>query len=110
MTTRSLVLRLVSLLFFCQTSSMQAQVDYGKDNPWNQRAESGPDAEVPGWFYNLGITGLRAQLVPDEPAALLIKYVSGPHVPTLTCPALMLRPCFLSIIPTATVCPRPFSR
>ena len=75
MTTRSLVLRLVSLLFFCQTSSMQAQVDYGKDNPWNQRAESGPDAEVPGWFYNLGITGLRAQLVADEPAALLIKYV-----------------------------------
>jgi len=30
---------------------------------------------VPGWFYNLGITGLRAQLVADEPKALLIKYV-----------------------------------
>jgi hypothetical protein len=35
----------------------------------------GPDAQVPGWFLNLGITGLRAQLVPDEPKALLIKYV-----------------------------------
>ncbi len=40
-----------------------------------KRADSGPDAEVPGWFYNLGITGLRAQLVADEPKALLIKYV-----------------------------------
>ena len=30
---------------------------------------------MPGWFYNLGITGLRAQLVAGEPKALLIKYV-----------------------------------
>jgi hypothetical protein len=30
---------------------------------------------VPGWFYNLGITGLRAQLVTEEPKALLVKYV-----------------------------------
>ena len=36
---------------------------------------SGPDAEVPGWYYNLGITGLRAQFVADEPKALLIKHV-----------------------------------
>ncbi len=53
-----------------------AQVDYhDNDSPWGQRAEAGPDAEVPGWFYNLGITGLRAQLVADRPKALLIKYV-----------------------------------
>jgi hypothetical protein len=52
-----------------------AQVDYGKVGPWDQRAEAGPDAEVPGWFYNLGITGLRARLVADEPKALLIQYV-----------------------------------
>ena len=57
-------------------ASAQAQVHYhDNDSPWGQRADSGPDAEVPGWFYNLGITGLRAQLVEDEPKALLIKYV-----------------------------------
>lgn len=69
------MLQLVSLLFFCHASPSHAQVDYRKDSPWDQRAESGPDAKVPGWFYNLGITGLRAQLVADEPKALLIKYV-----------------------------------
>lgn len=75
MTTRPFVIQLVGLLFLCHASLSQAQVDYGEDNPWNQRARSGPDAKVPGWFYNLGITGLRAKLVADEPKALLIKYV-----------------------------------
>jgi hypothetical protein len=69
------MLQLVSLLSLCHTPPSHAQVDYGKDSPWDQRAESGPDAIVPGWFYNLGITGLRAQLVADEPKVLLIKYV-----------------------------------
>lgn len=72
MTTRFLMLQLVPL---CLVSLSQAQVDYRNDSPWNQRAKSGPDAEVPGWFYNLGITGLRAQWVADEPKALVIKYV-----------------------------------
>jgi alpha-galactosidase len=75
MTTRVRTLQLVSLLVFCLPSTLQAQVDYDKDRPWDQRAESGPDAQVPGWFYNLGITGLRAKLVADEPKALLIMYV-----------------------------------
>lgn len=68
-------LPLVILSSLCLASALQAQVDYGKDRPWNQRAGSGPDAEVPGWFYNLGITGLRAQLVAEAPKALLVKYV-----------------------------------
>lgn len=60
----------------CFANSLQAQVHYHSDtSPWQQRARSGPDAKVPGWFYNLGITGLRAQLVADKPKALLIKYV-----------------------------------
>jgi Family of unknown function (DUF6288) len=57
------------------SSRMAAQVDYDGDQPWSQRADSGPDAEVPGWFYNLGITGIRAKLVADKPKALLVKYV-----------------------------------
>ncbi len=73
---RSLMFQLVCLSFVCQTSSSYAQVHYyDNDSPWGQRAESGPDSDVPGWFYNLGITGLRAQLLEEEPKALLIKYV-----------------------------------
>jgi len=75
MTTRTLLFALVSLLFLGHASPALAQVDYREDSPWNQRAQAGPDAQVPGWFYNLGLTGLRAQLVPEEPKALLIKYV-----------------------------------
>jgi hypothetical protein len=53
-----------------------AQVHYHADgHPWKQRAGSGPDAEVPGWFLNLGITGLRVQLVEKEPRTLLVQHV-----------------------------------
>ena len=66
----------VSFSLLCLATSLRAQVDYhGNDSPWGQRADAGPDAEVPGWYYNLGITGLRAQLIAEEPKALLIKYV-----------------------------------
>lgn len=76
MTTRSLMLRLACLVSLGLAAPVQAQVHYhDNDSPWGERAESGPDAEVPGWFYNLGITGLRAQLVADQPKALLVKYV-----------------------------------
>ena len=59
----------------CATLAM-AQVHYhDSGHPWKQRARSGPDAEVPGWYYNLGITGMRAELVADEPKSLLIRHV-----------------------------------
>lgn len=58
------------------TTSLQAQVHYRENGmPWMKRAKSGPDAEVPGWYYNMGITGIRVQLIPEEPKALLVKYV-----------------------------------
>jgi hypothetical protein len=52
-----------------------AQVHYRDGSPWDRTANSGPDAQVPGWFYNLGITGMRAELVADDPKALVIRYV-----------------------------------
>ena len=53
-----------------------AQVHYHEDgSPWKQRADRGPDAEVDGWYYNLGITGIRVQLVPEAPKHLLVKHV-----------------------------------
>ena len=76
MTTRSTMFLIAFTMLACCAEPSQAQVDYhGEDSPWRQRARSGPDAGVPGWFYNLGITGLRAQLIADEPKALLVKYV-----------------------------------
>lgn len=75
MKSKMCVCRLACLLILALAWPVRAQVDYREQSPWGQRADSGPDAEVPGWFYNLGITGLRAQLVPDEPKALLIKHV-----------------------------------
>ena len=75
MPLQPVVFPLVCLYMLSLAVPAKAQVHYDKDSPWDQRAESGPDAEVPGWFYNLGITGLRAKLIADEPQALLIKYV-----------------------------------
>jgi hypothetical protein len=34
---------------------------------WNQTTRVAPDAEVPGWFINLGVTGARAKLTEAEP-------------------------------------------
>lgn len=56
------------------SASLHAAVDYHEDGqPWLQRAQSGLDAVVPGEFYNLGITDMRAQLVAKEPETLLSK-------------------------------------
>lgn len=53
-----------------------AQVHYHEDGrPWKQRAKRGPDAEVPGWFYNLGTTGLRVELSKERPKQLLVRHV-----------------------------------
>ena len=67
---------LLALAVPATSAAAIAQVHYHKNGrPWSQRARRGPDAEVPGWYYNLGITGMRAELVADKPKALLIKYV-----------------------------------
>ncbi len=72
-----LVARVLSIVAtFVVAASATAQVHYhDSGHPWKQRARSGPDAEVPGWYYNLGITGMRAELVADEPKSLVIRHV-----------------------------------
>lgn len=58
------------------TAQLEAQVHYQPDgSPWNQKANEGPDAEVPGWYYNLGISGIRVELTEETPEWLLVKYV-----------------------------------
>lgn len=64
------------LIFVTISGAAKAQVDYNESGyPWNQTTTVGPDAAVPGWFYNLGITGLRVQLDPNAPRTLVVKYV-----------------------------------
>lgn len=69
-----ILLIMVASCAFC--SGLEAQVHYHKDGaPWKQKAGRGPDAEVGGWYYNLGITGIRAILTEEAPNHLLVKYV-----------------------------------
>ncbi|MFT5199710.1 MAG: hypothetical protein ACI87O_002381 [Planctomycetota bacterium] len=70
---RRLLPFLLGLSFLPQLS---AQVHYHDSGaPWTQKANAGPDAEVPGWYYNLGITGLRVELVEEHPNWLLVRHV-----------------------------------
>jgi hypothetical protein len=62
---------LVALSGYCR-----AQVHYTDGgSPWNQTVETGPDKDVPGWFYNCGITGIRVELIKDVPTSLFVRYV-----------------------------------
>jgi hypothetical protein len=71
-----LQLRRSLLAALIAAATLPAQVHYHDDGrPWKNRARKGPDAEVEGWYYNLGITGLRAELMKDEPCHLLVKHV-----------------------------------
>ena len=67
---------IVTFFLFALVVPAFTQVHYHEDgSPWNRKANGGPDAVVDGWYLNLGVTGLRAQLMPDEPNHLLVKHV-----------------------------------
>ncbi|MBL8753780.1 MAG: hypothetical protein JNK15_10810 [Planctomycetes bacterium] len=71
-----LVRALASVAFATFAAPGMAQVHYHADGrPWSQRAQAGPDAAVPGWYYNLGVTGLRVELVADAPTHLVVRHV-----------------------------------
>jgi len=55
---------------------LAAQVHHYPDGrPWTDQADSGPDAEVEGWLYNLGVSGIRVRLVEEEPTHLVVGHV-----------------------------------
>ncbi|MBK6942715.1 MAG: hypothetical protein IPH13_21280, partial [Planctomycetes bacterium] len=75
-TRNALRLVIMALLFVAVSAHALAQVDYSADGrPWSQRADGGPDAEVDGWYYNLGITGLRVRLIEESPTHLVVGHV-----------------------------------
>jgi len=50
-------------------------IDEKGTRPWSVTTRVGPDAEVGGWFINLGLTGARAKLTAKNPKALEVMYV-----------------------------------
>ncbi len=57
-------------------ATASAQVHHHPDGrPWKQQARRGPDAEVQGWLYNLGVTGLRVKLEDEQPTHLVVGHV-----------------------------------
>ena len=58
-------------------TSAWGMVDFDdEDNwPWSQTTNLGPDADVPGFFINLGITGARAKITEANLRALEVAYV-----------------------------------
>jgi len=78
MTTRTIwkrgVTRCIAVLIALLTTAMPA---WALDRPpWDKlTTKVGPDAEVPGWYINLGITGTRAMITPEEPTNLLVMFV-----------------------------------
>ncbi|MCP4746012.1 MAG: hypothetical protein GY874_07705 [Desulfobacteraceae bacterium] len=61
-------------LFF-QTPALAVNWDEEDGSPWSQTTNVGPDAQVPGFFVNLGMTGARAKLSESNLKALFIEYV-----------------------------------
>ncbi len=47
----------------------------GDGSTWKKTTKTGPDAQVPGWFINLGITGARAKIPDDQPKVLEVTFV-----------------------------------
>jgi hypothetical protein len=64
----------ISLLIVSLAMAIPA---WGLDRPpWDKLiTKVGPDAEVPGWYINLGITGARAMITQEEPTKLLVMFL-----------------------------------
>jgi len=67
---------LLPVLLLAVSGESAAQVHHhANGRPWSQQANRGPDAEVDGWLYNLGITGIRVRLDEASPEHLIVGHV-----------------------------------
>ncbi|HJM57659.1 MAG TPA: DUF6288 domain-containing protein [Planctomycetota bacterium] len=67
---------LLLTLAIAAASPASAQVHhFPNGRPWNRQARRGPDAEVQGWLYNLGVTGIRVKLEDEHPTHLIVGHV-----------------------------------
>ena len=66
------LLAFTAIAFSCRPARALRE---GKGATWDVTTKVGPDAQVPGWHINLGITGARAKIPDDEPTVLEVTYV-----------------------------------
>jgi len=65
-----------ALLAGLSITPLLAQVHYHDNGrPWSQTTRKGPDKDVPGWFYNLGVSGIRIELIAGAPTHLVVRHV-----------------------------------
>ena len=65
----------ISLILFITLSIYCSAIMERDGYPWNVKLKSSQDSEVPGWYLNLGPTGIRAQITQANPTQLQVKYV-----------------------------------
>ncbi len=63
------------LLVICMVCLPAEALRDGDGATWSKTTRTGPDAQVPGWFINLGITGARAKIPDDQPKVLEVTFV-----------------------------------
>ena len=63
------------LLVICMVCLPASGLISGDGATWNKTTSNGPDAQVPGWYINLGITGARAKIPDDQPKVLEVMFV-----------------------------------
>ena len=66
----------VGLLVLCLAMTSPAwALRLSKGGAWERTTRVGPDARVPGWYINLGITGARAMITDEQTRQLLVMFV-----------------------------------
>ncbi|MCP4375306.1 MAG: hypothetical protein GY794_03895 [bacterium] len=65
----------VMLLVICMVCLPAEALREGDKATWSKTTSKGPDAQVPGWYINLGVTGARAKIPDDQPKVLEVMFV-----------------------------------
>ncbi len=63
------------VLIFCSSLAYSQVYVSGDGSPWNRTLKDELDQNVPGWFINLGITGIRVDLHPNRLDAMLVQHI-----------------------------------
>jgi len=66
---------LIAALYVVAICSPAMALRGGDGATWTKTTNAGADAQVPGWFINLGITGARAKIPDDQPKILEVAHV-----------------------------------
>jgi hypothetical protein len=69
----SMAMKILAALLVLATATSPASSQGMKS--WDRTTKAGPDAQVPGWFINLGLTGARARIRAEALTSLEVAWV-----------------------------------